>query len=103
MRLSQLQQDFTEIPKSIDPTDTPVNVDVTTSISIRFVKKKFIYRVSSFPIAIYVYIVDGRTMTMITFEIRQQLKDKWLKKKNGETIDNDQRLKIITNKSLKLF
>lgn len=42
-------------------------------------------------------------MTMITFEIRQQLKDKWFQKKNGETIDNDQRLKIITNKSLKLF
>lgn len=82
MRLSQLQQDFTEIPKSIDPTDTPVNVDATTSISIQFVfKKKFICGFSSFPIAIYVYIVDGRTMTMITFEIRQQLKDKWLEKK----------------------
>lgn len=40
MRLSQLQQDFTKIPKSIDPTDTPVNVDATTSISIQFVKKK---------------------------------------------------------------
>lgn len=48
MRLSQLQQDFTEIPKSIDPTDTPVNVDATTSISIQFVKKSSFMELAHF-------------------------------------------------------